>query len=100
MCLLLDNHRVVPTLEEMPGPPVTPVEVLGIPTVQVSQTAGKARLPSRLDEDVEVSAHQTVGVAHPAAARNGVSKPFQKQLAVDIMSKDSLSTRASSRDVI
>jgi len=78
---------------------MTLVEALRIDTVQLPHAQRQVAL-WRLDQQMIVIVHQTVGVAEPTEARHHFAKTAQKQRPILIIKKDRIPRIAARSDVI
>lgn len=76
---------------------VPTIERLGVDPVQVAHPARQVCL-RRLDEQMVVIRHQTVRVADPAEALDGVAQHLKEELAVRINEEDVLPRVAATRE--
>jgi hypothetical protein len=96
---LVPHHPAAETLLEqvaLSGPAA--VEALGIRTAE-SMHAGRDPLPRRLDQQVEVRAHQAPGVNAPCEGPRDAPEEKPKALAVDVVEDDVSSRDAARGDV-
>lgn len=77
MAVLLNEDGLVPTLEEMTGSAVQSVKELRIHAVQLPHAERKISV-RRLNEEVIVVVHQTVGVTDPVVTLVNVWRVFRK----------------------
>lgn len=87
MRLLLEQDRLVAALEDVPHAPVARVERLRIRTVEPAHAEGKIR-PRRLEHEVVVIPHQTVGMANPGAARANPREQLEETATIALVEKD------------
>jgi hypothetical protein len=99
MALLLHKDRPVAALEDMTHSIVEAVEPLRVHAVQLTHTFRKIRL-RRLNEQMVMVGHQTVGVHPPVEAFPNVAEHIEKESPVVIGQKDVFAPVASCRDVV
>jgi len=99
MCVALDELIVVPTLEEVPGIAVTPVEPFRVHAVQPVHSHRDVRF-RRLDEKVIVIRHQAIGVAFPSQEVDDLLEELKKAESVAGVEKDLLLAIPARRHVV
>jgi hypothetical protein len=99
MRLLLYENRLKAPLKEMPDSLVPPIVRLGKETIELAHATGQISL-RRLDQQMVVIVHHTVGMAQPPEAIDHVAKYCQKSLPVNLIVNDRLSGIPAARDVI
>ena len=82
----LHRHRLVAALEQMPHPPMAPIEPLRIHPVQLAHPARQRRL-QRHHEQMEVIAHQAVREHAPAVALGHRLQDLEEPLPIPIIPK-------------
>ena len=95
---LHQNRREAP-LEQMPDPMMASIRGLRIPPVELAHPLREIR-PGRLDQQMVVIVHQTIGTAAPAEAIDDMGQECQEYAPVLVIGGDVLPGIAATRDMI
>ena len=87
MAVFLDKNGFEPSLEQVPGSPVPPVEGLGIDAVELPHADGEIAIRS-LDEKMVMVIHEAVGRADPVIAFVDMGKGLEECLPIGIVLED------------
>ncbi len=99
MAVFLDENRLVPTLEQMARSLMTFIKKLSVNPVQLPHSQGEIAV-RRLDQDVIVVAHQTIGMTEPIIPFVDMLKRVKEVDAVLVVSENGLLFIAAGREVI
>ena len=75
------------------------VERLGVHPVELPHSPGQGGI-DRLDQQVVVVRHQTIGMTEPVESRNSLSEYLEELLAIGVVEKDILICITAGSDVI
>jgi len=95
---ILDEDRLVASLEEVSAAAVTPVVVTGIIGEQLLHPAAKSSV-GRFDEEMRMGWHEAERVGNESAVADQTSGQPQELGVVFVIVKDSASAHSSGHDV-
>jgi hypothetical protein len=87
--LALDAKGLVAALEEVADPPVTPVEPLTVEGLEGKHDAGECHRAT-LQREVDVIAHQAVGVDAELETFSAHGEPLQVDVSILVIAEDGL----------
>ena len=99
VALTFHDNTLEPTLQDMADPTMPPIEVLRVPTVQPSHAETERRF-GRLEQQMVMIFHQTVGITPPVLLQHFLAEEAEKLLTVGVIKHDRLPRVSSRRDMM
>jgi hypothetical protein len=99
MALLLNQDPFKAPLKQMPDSVVPSIQCLRVNAIQLPHPLGQVPI-WRLDYQMIVVIHQTVGMADPVKALGDLKKGSEKQFTVSVVPKNRLAFVAPRSDVV
>jgi hypothetical protein len=99
MRLSLDEDGFEPALEDVPGPFMPAVEMLGVKAVQGLHSPAQRRA-RRLHQEVVVVSHQAIRVEEPGLVSDDRGEEVQKMAAIRLVAEDRSAFVSTAGDVV